>query len=120
RSTAPSHLWTLGCYDQPSEIACRNALRTTSMSSLVPVTHVAAFTSFARATFKAKTAALLLFSVAVLLACGAPAVRGQSALDGFDPNANGTVLVVVAQPDGKILLGGNFTSVLGVARNRMA
>ena len=90
------------------------------MSSLVPATHVAAFTSFARATSKAKTAALLLFSVAVLLAGGAPALRGQSALDGFDPNANGTVNVVVAQPDGKILLGGSFTSVLGVARNRIA
>ena len=90
------------------------------MSSLVPATHVATFTSFAGATSKAKTAALLLFSVAVLLAGGAPAVRGQSALDGFDPNANGTVNVVVAQPDGKILLGGSFTSVLGVARNRIA
>jgi hypothetical protein len=42
------------------------------MSSLVPATHMAAFTSFARATSKAKTAALLLFSVAVLLAGGAP------------------------------------------------
>jgi uncharacterized delta-60 repeat protein len=90
------------------------------MSSLVPATHVTAFTSFARATSKAKTAALLLFSVAVLLAGGAPAAHGQSALDGFDPNANGPINVVVAQPDGKILLGGSFTSVLGVARNRIA
>ena len=120
RSTAPSHLRTLGWNDQPSDIACRNTPRTTSMSTLVPATHVAVFTSFARATSKAKTTALLLFSVAVLLAGGASAVRGQSALDGFDPNANGPVNVVVAQPDGKILLGGSFTSVLGVARNRMA
>jgi uncharacterized delta-60 repeat protein len=90
------------------------------MSSLVAATQVAAFTLFARATSKAKTVALLLFSVTVLLAGAAPMVRGQSALDGFDPNANGTVNVVVAQPDGKILLGGSFTSVLGVARNRIA
>ena len=55
------------------------------MSSLVPATHVAAFTSFAGATSKAKTAPLLLFSVAVLLAGAAPTVRGQSALDGFRP-----------------------------------
>ena len=27
------------------------------------------------------------------------AVRGQSALDGFDPNANGEIRVVVVQPD---------------------
>ncbi len=35
----------------------------------------------------------------------------QSALDGFDPNANGTINVVVVQPDGKILIGGEFSSV---------
>jgi uncharacterized delta-60 repeat protein len=61
-----------------------------------------------------------LFSVAVLLAGGAATVRGQSALDGFDPNANGLVSVVLAQPDGKILIGGNFTTVLGVPRNYIA
>ena len=52
-------------------------------------------------------------------------VRGQSALDGFDPNANGTVGVVVVQPDGKILIGGDFTSLAPnggppVTRNRIA
>src|SRR6266704_1569729 len=70
------------------------------------------FSSFPRATCKAlRKAALLLFSIAVLLASGTAAVRGQSALDGFDPNANGLVTVVVVQPDGKILLGGNFTTL---------
>jgi uncharacterized delta-60 repeat protein len=48
------------------------------------------------------------------------AARGQSALDGFDPNANGGVRVIVVQPDGKILLGGDFTSIAGVARNYIA
>ena len=67
-------------------------LRGIPMRFLVPATHVAAFTSFARTTSRAaRQAALLLFSVAVLLAGGAAAVRGQSALDGFDPNANGPV-----------------------------
>ena len=66
-----------------------------------------------------------MFSVAMLLAGGAAAVRAQSALDGFDPNANGVVRVVVVQPDGKILLGGDFTSVspnggAAVTRNRIA
>jgi uncharacterized delta-60 repeat protein len=49
-----------------------------------------------------------------------PTTDGGSALDGFDPNANGRVYVVVVQPDGKILIGGGFTSVLGVTRNRVA
>jgi hypothetical protein len=39
-------------------------------------------------TSKATQTALLLFSVAVQLAGGTAAVRGQCALDGFDPNAN--------------------------------
>ena len=74
---------------------------------------------------KLRKAALLLFSVAVLLAGGAAAVRGQSALDGFDPNANGAVHVVVVQPDGKILIGGDFTTLSPngggpVTRNRIA
>ncbi len=52
-------------------------------------------------------------------------VCGQSALDGFDPNANGNVNVVVVQPDGKILIGGDFTTLapnggVPVTRNRIA
>jgi uncharacterized delta-60 repeat protein len=51
--------------------------------------------------------------------------RGQSALDGFDPNANGAIRVVVVQPDGKILIGGDFTTLspnggAPVTRNRIA
>ena len=72
-----------------------------------------------------KVKKLLLFSIAVLLGSGAVAVRGQSALDGFDPNANGVVRVVVVQPDGKILIGGDFTTRApnggpAVTRNRIA
>src|SRR5256714_6623162 len=53
------------------------------------------------------------------------AVRGESALVGFAPNADSTVGVVVVQPDGKTLLGGDFTSLSpngGAlrARNRIA
>jgi Domain of unknown function (DUF5122) beta-propeller len=70
-------------------------------------------------------ATLLLFFVAQLLASGAMAVRGQSALDGFDPNANGSIIVAVVQPDGKILLGGSFTTLSppgqpAVPRNHIA
>ena len=54
-----------------------------------------------------------------------PTTDGGSALDGFDPNANGPVYVVVVQPDGKILIGGGFTTVspnggLPVTRNHIA
>ncbi len=50
-----------------------------------------------------RTATLML-----LLTLTSTQARGQSALDGFDPNANGVVRVVVVQPDGKILIGGFF------------
>ena len=95
------------------------------MRCLVPATHIAAFALFVRATSKARKVALNLFSVAVLLAGGAAAVRGQSALDGFDPNANGPIRVVIVQPDGKILIGGAFTALspnggVEVTRSRIA
>ena len=51
-----------------------------------------------------------LFFIFALLAI-APSICAQSALDGFDPNANGTIQIVVLQPDGKILIGGSFTSL---------
>src|SRR5204862_3321535 len=55
----------------------------------------------------------------------AAGVRGQSALDGFNPSANGTFSMVVVQPDGKMLLGGDFTTLspnggVAVMRNRIA
>jgi beta-propeller uncharacterized protein DUF5122 len=67
----------------------------------------------------------LLAMTLMLLVSMAAAVRGQSALDGFDPNANNLVLVVVVQPDGKILIGGEFTTLSpnggpAVTRNRIA
>src|SRR5262249_27806860 len=33
------------------------------------------------------------------------------ALDGFDPSANGLVRTIVMQPDGKILIGGDFSAL---------
>src|ERR1044072_8367342 len=49
--------------------------------------------------------------VATLVTSGIVTMRAQSALDGFDPNANGPVRVIVIQPDGKILISGESTSV---------
>jgi hypothetical protein len=51
----------------------------------------AASISFARATIKAS---FLLLCLVVLLAHGAATTRGQSALDGFDPNANDLILAI--------------------------
>jgi uncharacterized delta-60 repeat protein len=67
-----------------------------------------------------KMTAMLLLLLAVTAR-----MRAQSPLDGFDPNANGRVHVVVVQPDGKILLGGGFTTLSpnggpAVTRNRIA
>jgi len=61
----------------------------------------------------------------MLLLLLAVQVRAQSALDGFDPNANGAVRVVVVQPDGRILIGGEFTALApnggaSVTRNSIA
>ncbi len=54
-------------------------------------------------------------------------VNADGTLDtGFDPKANNTVISVAAQADGKVLLGGNFTTlqpngaVGDTARNRFA
>lgn len=40
--------------------------------------------------------------------------------ESFNPDANDTVETIATQPDGKILIGGWFTAVGGVARNRIA
>jgi uncharacterized delta-60 repeat protein len=99
------------------------------MPPLLPATHFAASISEARARFKAAKVALVLLFLAVLLVGGATAALGQSALDGFDPNANGDLLgdvrVMVVQPDGKILLGGDFTTLspnggAAITRNHIA
>ena len=58
----------------------------------------------------------LRFSIAMLLLLvgSAVAVRGQTILDSFDPNVNGTVNAVIVQSDGKILIGGAFTFAAGL------
>ena len=53
------------------------------------------------------------------------AVHAQSPIDGFDPKANNSVLATAIQADGKILIGGFFTTLSpnggpAVTRNRIA
>lgn len=66
----------------------------------------------------------LLVSIAALLTTST-VLFGQSALDGFDPNANDSINVLVVQSDGKVLVGGDFTTLSPnggptVTRNRIA
>jgi uncharacterized delta-60 repeat protein len=39
---------------------------------------------------------------------------------GFNPNANGNVTAIAIQSDGKAIIGGDFTTVGGTTRNRIA
>lgn len=55
-----------------------------------------------------------------MLLAGAAAVRGQSALDGFNPNANGLVNTVVVQLDGRTLASGFFIGIGGQMHRRIA
>lgn len=48
------------------------------------------------------------------------ALRAQALDPAFTPNPNADVFALAAQPDGKILVGGNFTLIGGVARSRLA
>jgi uncharacterized delta-60 repeat protein len=59
-----------------------------------------------------KRSALLLLCVALVAAT----CLGQFADDGFDPDADGTVYAIAVQTDGKIILGGLFETIGGVAR----
>jgi uncharacterized repeat protein (TIGR01451 family)/uncharacterized delta-60 repeat protein len=70
--------------------------------------------TFARAAF------LTVFALVVFAGLSASPVKAQSPLDSFAPNVGGTVFTVVEQPDGKILLGGSFSSINGTARKYIA
>jgi len=75
-------------------------------------------------TRKARIALLLLLLVAALSGFARPA-HAQSALDGFDPNANAFIICVAVQSNGKILIGGRFTALApngggSFTRNRIA
>lgn len=71
-----------------------------------------------------------LFASAALLALVPAALRAQSSTpssaDGFDPNVDGIVYAITAQPDGKLLVAGKFSTVspngsgTPVTRNNLA
>jgi hypothetical protein len=72
---------------------------------------------FMRSTFGWLSKTRLCVSCAVpllvLLALVPRVARAQSALDGFDPGANGAVRALAVQADGKILVGGDLTTLGG-------
>jgi uncharacterized delta-60 repeat protein len=49
-----------------------------------------------------------------------PLCVGQGLLDDFNPNVNGPIRALTVQSDGKVLIGGLFTTVGGVARTNLA
>ena len=64
-------------------------------------------------------------AVAATILCIPYGAHAQSPIDGFDPNANNSVLATAVQTDGKILIGGFFTTLSpnggpAVTRNRIA
>ena len=60
------------------------------------------------------------FGLALWLVLVPQHALAQSALDGFEANANGIVRAVAVQPDGKVLVGGSFTTIGGQTRNFIA
>ncbi len=59
---------------------------------------------------------------ALCLLAAPPEARAQSAVDGFDPIPNGSVLAMAEQADGRIIIGGDFTTLFSgaVSRSRLA
>ena len=69
-----------------------------------------------------KISSILSFFAAIIALCaaGVPRSQAQGPVDGFNPNANGVVNAVLVQADGKVVIAGNFTSVRGQPRARIA
>src|SRR5882724_1687880 len=60
-------------------------------------------------------------SAMLLLIMFAPSsVFGQGAADEFNPNADGPIHAIAIQADGKIIIGGDFTTAGGMNRRSLA
>ena len=60
-----------------------------------------------------RTPHVVMFAVAIALSCRAIAATGDVDA-GFNPNVGSTVTSTALQTDGKIVIGGSFTTVGGV------
>jgi len=67
-----------------------------------------------------KAKAIFVLSVILMFMVLVPSAYAVSANDGFNPNANDDLHSIAVQADGKILVGGEFTTIGGAARNRIA
>jgi uncharacterized delta-60 repeat protein len=61
-----------------------------------------------------------LYALLVALLVCLPSTSRAQLVDSFDPNANNEVRVFAVQADGKILVGGFFSSIGGQTRNKIA
>lgn len=61
----------------------------------------------------------IVLAIVMAFYCTASAAPGD-ADTGFNPNVNGAVNSTAVQADGKIIIGGSFSSVGGVTRNNLA
>ncbi|MEY2878919.1 MAG: hypothetical protein RLZZ15_1299, partial [Verrucomicrobiota bacterium] len=71
--------------------------------------------------FRSVACARGLFFAAWLVFATAALAQSPSAADGFDPNVDGNVYALAAQPDGKLILGGQFAVLrpgIGIAAGR--
>ena len=59
-------------------------------------------------------------AIAVFAFLAFTSLPAQTVDASFNPNANGSVLALSVQPDGKILVGGNFTTIGGQQRTYIA
>ncbi len=64
--------------------------------------------------------ALYALIIGLFLLTFSQTIKAQSALDGFDPNANAVVYSIAVQSDGRVLAGGQFSTIGGQPRNRFA
>lgn len=62
----------------------------------------------------------LAASAALLAIAGTAPAFAQTVNDDFDPNVNNIVRVIEQQRNGTLLIGGSFSTVTGVGRNRVA
>ena len=63
--------------------------------------------------------AVLILAVTAALLYWTPA-RAQAGVDAFDPAPDGQVFSIALQPDGKILIGGEFDQIGGQSRSALA
>ncbi|MBL9187832.1 MAG: hypothetical protein JNK23_10160 [Opitutaceae bacterium] len=70
--------------------------------------------------FRSARRALCLVSALAATVVFPVLAQSPSAADGFNPDVDGVVFTVVTQPDGKLIIGGQFSTVGGVARSNVA